>query len=92
MLDESPNISGKVQLLSFVRFVYRLDIFEEYLFCRKLETRTAGADIFASVDSFFQDNGLKWMDWITICTDSATTIIGNLKGFLNLVVGIITHQ
>uniref|UniRef100_A0A6P7FXX0 Zinc finger BED domain-containing protein 5-like n=1 Tax=Diabrotica virgifera virgifera TaxID=50390 RepID=A0A6P7FXX0_DIAVI len=57
-LDESTDISGKAQLISFVRFVYGPKIIEQFLFCRELETTTTGADIFSTVDTFFQDHGL----------------------------------
>ncbi|XP_072377984.1 protein FAM200C-like [Diabrotica undecimpunctata] len=52
-LDESTDISGKAQLISFVRFVYGPEIIEQFLLCRELETTTTGADIFSTVDTFF---------------------------------------
>ncbi|XP_072395056.1 protein FAM200C-like [Diabrotica undecimpunctata] len=95
-LNESTGISGKAQLISFVRFVYGPEIIEEFLFCRELETTTTGADIFSTVDTFFQDYGLKWTNCIAICTDGAAAIAGNVKGFLSFAIKknqliIITH-
>ncbi|XP_072389281.1 protein FAM200C-like [Diabrotica undecimpunctata] len=52
-LDESTDISGKAQLISFVRFVYGPEIIEQFLFCHGLETTTTGTDIFSTVDTFF---------------------------------------
>ncbi|KAK5644856.1 hypothetical protein RI129_006156 [Pyrocoelia pectoralis] len=45
-LDESTDISGKSQLISFARFVNGPEIIEQFLFCRELVTTTTGADIF----------------------------------------------
>ncbi|XP_072384756.1 protein FAM200C-like [Diabrotica undecimpunctata] len=82
-LDESTDISGKAQLISFVRFVYGPEIIKQFLLCRELETTTTGTDIFSTVDTFFQDHGLKWTDCIAICTDRAAAMTGYVKGFLS---------
>lgn len=36
--DQSTDISGKTQLLSFIRFICESEISEQYKFCRELET------------------------------------------------------
>ncbi|XP_072401622.1 protein FAM200C-like [Diabrotica undecimpunctata] len=81
-LDESTDISGKAQLISFVRFVYGPEIIKQFLVCRELKTTTTGTDIFSTVDTFFQDHGLK-TDCIAICTDGAAAVTGNVKEFLS---------
>jgi hypothetical protein len=41
-----------------VTFVEGPEIIEQFLFYRQLETRTTGADIFAAVNTYFQEKGL----------------------------------
>ena len=57
-LDESTDVAGLAQLLVYVRYVYGGSIKEDILFCKPLETRTTGEDIFKVLDSFVTSNGL----------------------------------
>lgn len=52
-LDESTDVSGKSQLISFIRFVNENEIIEQFLFCRELQTTTTGVDIWNAVNNFF---------------------------------------
>ena len=44
-------------LLSYVRYIYNNDIYEDLLFCPPLHGRTTGMDIFQKVDDFFTEVG-----------------------------------
>jgi hypothetical protein len=78
-LDES-DVEGLAQLLVYVRFVYGRSIKEDILFCKPLETRTTGEDIFKVLDSFVTSNGLWWSRCVGICTDGAKTMTGRHSG------------
>ena len=45
-IDESTDISGKAQLLAYVRFANDQCIQNHFLFCNDLKETTKGADIF----------------------------------------------
>jgi hypothetical protein len=51
-------MAGLAQLLIYVRYVYGGSIKEDILFCKPLETRTTGEDIFKVPDNFVTSNGL----------------------------------
>ncbi len=55
-LDESVDVSGQAQFLAFARYVDTSDIREHILFCKTLEGRTTGEDIFNIVNSFFSEH------------------------------------
>uniref|UniRef100_A0A8C4GG45 DUF4371 domain-containing protein n=1 Tax=Dicentrarchus labrax TaxID=13489 RepID=A0A8C4GG45_DICLA len=71
-LDESTDVSGNAQLVAFVRYVDTDDIYEHILFCKSLEGKTTGEDIFNVVNAAFCENGLSWKS----CTKG---LIGALK-------------
>jgi hypothetical protein len=66
-----------------VRFAEGPDIIQRCVFCRQLETRTVGADIFAGVNTWFQEEGLLWSNCMSVCSDGAAAMIGHVKGFLS---------
>lgn len=59
-LDESVDVSGQAQLVAFARYVDTSDIREHILFCKTLEVRTTGEDIFNIVNSFFSEHEISW--------------------------------
>jgi hypothetical protein len=52
-VDESTNLSGKAQLLVFVRMVVD-DISENYFCCKTLARTTKGEDVFKVLDEHFE--------------------------------------
>ena len=46
--DESTDISGKAQLLAFIRFIHNGTIIEQFFCCKELPVTTKGQDIFAT--------------------------------------------
>ena len=81
-LDESTDIAGQAQLLTYVRYVREKEIEEDILFCRPLQTRTTGEAIFNVLDSFIQDSGLGWGKCIGLCTDGARSMTGCERGLV----------
>ena len=45
-VDKSTDISGKAQLIAFIRFVSDGKISDQFFCCKKLKERTTGQDIF----------------------------------------------
>lgn len=81
-IDETTDISGKAQLLSFLRFVRHEKIVNEYFFCRELKQTSTGDDIFNLVNENVESFGLKWQDCVSVCTDGAPAMRGIKKGFI----------
>ena len=44
-LDESTDVASCAQLLVFVRYIYKSDFKEEFLFCEHLDSQTRGIDM-----------------------------------------------
>lgn len=81
-LDESTDISGNAQLVGFVRYMDTDDIYEHILFCKTLEGRTTGEDIFDTVNTFFSENSISWKSCSSICTDAAASMTGSVRGLI----------
>jgi hypothetical protein len=73
--DESTDVSGKSQLISFIRFFNGKEIIEQFLFCRELQTTITGIDNFNAVNNYFKVNNI-WSNCISICTDGAAAMTG----------------
>jgi hypothetical protein len=61
---------------------------EDILFCKPLETRTTGEDIFKVLDSFVTSNGLWWSICVGICTDDAKAMTGRHSGVVTRVQAV----
>ena len=53
---------------------------EDILFCKPLDTRTTGEDIYRVLDSFVTSNGRWWSRCVGICTDCAKAMTGRHSG------------
>ncbi|XP_068250344.1 SCAN domain-containing protein 3-like [Palaemon carinicauda] len=80
-LDESTDISDDVQLLVYVQYQGKSDIEENFLFCKRLETTATGEDLFKLVDSFIKEEGLRWDQCSSVCSDGASAMPGARQGF-----------
>ena len=83
--DESTDISGKAQLLAFIRFVDDGEIIEQFFCCKELPETTKGQDIFETLNSYLESWNLSWDTCVGVCTDGAPSMTGSLKGFISLV-------
>uniref|UniRef100_A0A8C3FIZ9 Uncharacterized protein n=1 Tax=Chrysemys picta bellii TaxID=8478 RepID=A0A8C3FIZ9_CHRPI len=59
-LDESTDVANLAILLLFVRYVNEGLVEEDFLFCRPLEERTTGEDIFNLTNAYFQEKEIDW--------------------------------
>lgn len=87
-IDESTDISGKAQLIGFIRFVDDTEIINQFLFCKELIGHATGEDIFNSVSSYLEEWKLSWENCAGICTDGAPAMRGSIKGFCSRVKAI----
>ncbi|KAL4121592.1 hypothetical protein QTP88_014077 [Uroleucon formosanum] len=83
-IDESTDISGKAQLIGFIRFIHDNKISNQFLFCKELIKHTKGQDIFEIVNSYFKQSNISWKMCVGICTDGAPSMVGSVKGFITL--------
>ena len=81
-VDESTDITGKAQLLAFVRFIDDEGIVEDFLCCKELPGTTKGQDIFDVLNAYLEYCELDWKNCVGICTDGAPAMTGCLKGFV----------
>ena len=82
-LDESTDVSGSAQLVGFVKYRDADDIAKHILFCKNMQGRTTGKDIF-NASAFFAEKSLNWTRCSSICTDAAASMTGTIKSFVTL--------
>ncbi len=82
-VDESTDITGKAQLLAFVRFENEDEIMENYFCCKELSQTTKAHDISNILSSYLESCGFSWNRSVGICTDGASSIISSPKGFVS---------
>ena len=56
-------------------------VLEEFLFCTRLITTATCADIFNVIDNFQQQEGINWVNYVSLCTDGASAMLGARHGF-----------
>ncbi|CAI9715626.1 finger BED domain-containing 5-like [Octopus vulgaris] len=81
-VDESTDITGKSQLLVFVRFINDEAIVEDVLCCKELPETRKGQDVFDVLNSYLVYCGLNWKNCVGICTDGVPVMTRCLKGFV----------
>ncbi len=84
-VDETTDITGKAQLLAFVRFENEGEIMENYFCCKELPETTKGHDIFNILSTYLESCGLSWNRFVGICTDGAPSVVGSVQGFVSRV-------
>ncbi len=81
-LDETTDVAGLAQLLTYVRYVKNGNIEEDILFCRSLPEHTTGEALFEVLDGYIRDVGMSWDKCVGICTDGARSMTGRLSGLV----------
>ena len=74
-LHESTDTGKDVQLKVFARYKSEADLEKEFLFCMPLAKTATGADIFDVVDNFYQKEGFRWENCVSVCNDSASAVL-----------------
>jgi hypothetical protein len=69
---------------AFSRSVCDGDIIERLSFCRPLPETAKVQDVLDVVGSYFDFHAVSWKSCISIFTDGAPILSGNLKGFVAL--------
>lgn len=83
-IDEFTYISGKAQLIGFIRFIHDNKISNQFLFCKELLKHTKDQDIFEIVNSYFKQSIISCKMCVGICTDGAPSMVGSIEGFITL--------
>ena len=65
----------------FVRYIHDGKILDDFLFCRRLTSRTTAHDVLKVVSDFFTTEGFSWENVVGICTDAAPAMLGSRSGF-----------
>nr|XP_027201527.1 zinc finger BED domain-containing protein 5-like [Dermatophagoides pteronyssinus] len=87
-IDETTDITGKAQLIAFVRFIHENEIINQFLCCREIPESTTGHNIYNILNTYFDENKISWKSCIGVCTDGAPAMTGHLKGFISYVKSI----
>ena len=59
-VDESTDISGKPQLLAFIRFIDGNHIINQFLCCKEMSLTTKGQDIFDIFSAYLEKLNVSW--------------------------------
>ena len=84
-IDESVDISGKAQVLAFIRFIKDESFVNEFFFCKDLKTTSRGQDIYEIVNENVSLFNFEWKNCASVCTDGCPSMQGKKNGFVTLV-------
>ena len=63
-IGETTYITGKAQLIAFVRFIHKNDIINQFSCCRELPDFTTGKHIFDVISSYLEQIKVSWKSCI----------------------------
>ncbi|XP_060759506.1 zinc finger BED domain-containing protein 5-like [Neoarius graeffei] len=84
-LDESTDVANVAKLLVYIRFFQGEKFAEEILFCKALERRGTGREIFEILDNYIRTNGLDWSRCVGVCSDGAAAMTRRNSGVTSLI-------
>ncbi|KAK1896866.1 Zinc finger BED domain containing protein 5 [Dissostichus eleginoides] len=81
-LDESTDVSGKAQLIAFVRYVDTDDIYENVLFCKTLEGKNTNIlNLYDKVDAFLSSEDVQSAPVKSIIEEHLANLIVSFKSY-----------
>ena len=80
-LDETTDVANLAQVCKYVRYILEGHLENEFLFSKRLDTKTTAKNIFNKVNRFFEEHDIQWKYVIGVCTDGAPAILGCRSGF-----------
>lgn len=84
-VDEATDVAKDAHLIAYVRYVAENNIIEDVLFCNSIPGKATSNEIFNIIDTFFDENDIKWNNCIGLCTDGAQSMSGHKAGLQALV-------
>lgn len=84
-VDETMYISGKAQLLAYIRFIYNNKRIKPFIFCKELEKHNRGEYIFQAVSEYFEKAEISWNSSSGIWTIGDPIMTGNVRGLVAIV-------
>ncbi|KAI6652459.1 hypothetical protein LOD99_7473 [Oopsacas minuta] len=76
---ESIDISGKAQLLAFIRFIDYGQQLNKFFVVKNCQKQQKGQDIFETLTSYLDSWNLSWDTCVGVCTDGAPSMARSLK-------------
>ena len=61
---------------------------EDFLFCKPLEGRTTGVEIFKVLNDFIEQNGISWEKCVGVCSDGARAMTGRHSGVVTQIQSV----
>jgi hypothetical protein len=84
-LDEATDSNNESHLICYIRFCKSNTICEELLFCKLIEGKTTGNELFRITNNAIIAANLQWKNCVGICTDGAQAMSGKYNGLQALV-------
>ena len=87
-IDESTDMTDKVQLLIFVRYydVSKKEFMQDLLGVTTLKNRSQGEDIYASLISMMKSRNIEIKSVMSLTTDGALAMLAQRKGLVGRLV------
>ena len=79
-VDKSTSVDNKGTMLAFVPYIFQEDVHEDMLRALLLPTNTTATELFKTLKDYTSGK-LNWSFCVTICTDRAAAMTGQLSGF-----------
>lgn len=84
---DEATASNKDCFWLFLMYVltWQISLCEDLLFCKYVRDRATAEELFKRLNSFLNEDGLKWKNCIGVCSDGAQTMVGKRKGLQALI-------